>query len=96
MKSEPKAMVRRLPGRARGLIANSPLRVGAQTCIRLSRSEKFLCIYALINQKTFLRYGSLTKISGNTGQKRVFLAFTSYFSDNEDLLAERSGFEHVR
>jgi hypothetical protein len=89
-------MVRRLPARAVSRIANSPLQVGVQTCTRLLAFREIQGDLHFSNlEERFSATGRREGFAKNTAKRDDFRALASYFSDNNDLIAEKSGFEHV-
>jgi hypothetical protein len=89
-------MVRRLSGREESRIANSPLQVGAQTCTRLLAFREIQGgLHFSRLEERFSATGRRRRFAENPAKHDDLRALTSYFSDNNDLMAERSGFEHV-
>ena len=87
-------MVRRLPARAVSRIANSALQVGVQTCTRLLAFREIQGGLHFSNlEERFSATGRRGGFAENTAKRDDFRALASY---NNDLMAERSGFEHVR
>ena len=87
-------MVRRLPAREVSRIANSPLQVGAQTCTRILAFRE---IHGNLRfsklEERFSATGRQERFAENPAKCDDFCALTNYFSDNNDLMAERGGFE---
>ena len=95
-KSETKSMVRRLPVWVESRTANSPLQVGTQTCTRLlafREIQRDLHFSKL--EERFSATGRRGRFAENPAKRDDSSALTSYFSDNNDLMAEKDGFEHV-
>ena len=89
-------MVRRLPARAKSRIANSPVQVGAQTCTRLlAFGESRGGLPSDERSERFSATGRRAGFAEIPAKRDISCALPSYFSDNNDLMAEKSGFEHV-
>ena len=87
-------MVRRLPAREESRIASPPVQVGAQTCTRLWAFREIQGDLPSDKRgERFSATGRRGRFAENTAKREDFRTSTSYFSDNNDLLAEKSGFE---
>jgi hypothetical protein len=87
-------MVRRLVAWVESRIANSPLQVGPQTCTRLLAFREIHGDLRLSKlDERFSATGRRGRLAENPAKRHDFCALTSYFSDNNDLMAERGGFE---
>ena len=84
-------MVRRLPARVESGTANSPVQVGAQTCTRLLAFREIQRdLHFSKMEEHFSATGRRGRFAENPAKRDDFSALTSYFSDNNDLMAEHA------
>ena len=90
-------MVRRLPARDREShceLSDTGWRADLYSAFGVQRKSRG--IYPLINcGERFSATGRRGRFAKIPAKRDDFCALTSYFSDNNDLMAEKSGFEHV-